>query len=163
MQQVLFAAALHHAAEGGHLEVVAKLVIAGCNVSRYDHQGMSPGHLAARHGYHRILDKLLLAGYALDMQGGLTALHGSVGVTALHIAACHGHLQVRQHVMHLNNIDIICRNNFACPLINLICFRPNFLAWLCGRHGGSRFTPFWAYQHVSDCVTDMHMSQACMA
>ena len=74
--------------------MVAKLVIAGCNVSRYDHQGMSPGHLAARHGYHQILDKLLLAGYALDMQGGLTALHGSLGSTAIHIAARHGHLQV---------------------------------------------------------------------
>lgn len=94
IEMYLLAAALHHAAEGGHLEVVAKLVIAGCNVSRYDHQGMSPGHLAARHGYHHILDKLLLAGYALDMQGGLTALHGSVGSTALHIAARHGHLQV---------------------------------------------------------------------
>lgn len=87
-------AALHHAAEGGHLDVVAKLVIAGCNVSRYDSQGMSPGHLAGRHGYHQVLDKLLLAGFALDMQGGLTALHGSVGTTALHIAAQHGHQQV---------------------------------------------------------------------
>ena len=86
--------ALHHAAEGGHLDVVAKLVIAGCNVSRYDAQGMSPGHLAARHGYHQVMDKLLLAGFALDMQGGLTALHGSVGSTALHIAAQHGHQQV---------------------------------------------------------------------
>lgn len=92
---MLFCAALHHAAEGGHLDVVAKLVIAGCNVSRYDAQGMSPGHLAARHGYHQVMDKLLLAGFALDMQGGLTALHGSVGSTALHIAAQHGHQQVR--------------------------------------------------------------------
>jgi len=74
--------------------VVAKLVIAGCNVSRYDSQGMSPGHLAARHGYHQVMDKLLLAGFGLDMQGGLTALHGSVGSTALHIAAQHGHQQV---------------------------------------------------------------------
>ena len=89
-------AALHHAAEGGHLDVVAKLVIAGCNVSRYDAQGMSPGHLAARHGYHEVMDKLLLAGFALDMQGGVTALHGSVGSTALHIAAQHGHQQVRK-------------------------------------------------------------------
>ena len=93
---MLCAAALHHAAEGGHLDVVAKLVIAGCNVSRYDSQGMSPGHLAARHGYHEVMDKLLLAGFALDMQGGLTALHGSVGSTALHIAAQHGHQQVRR-------------------------------------------------------------------
>lgn len=74
--------------------MVAKLVIAGCNVSRYDSQGMSPGHLAARHGYHQVMDKLLLAGFGLDMQGGLTALHGSVGSTALHIAAQHGHQQV---------------------------------------------------------------------
>lgn len=94
------AAALHHAAEGGHLDVVAKLVIAGCNVSRYDAQGMSPGHLAARHGYHQVMDKLLLAGFALDMQGGLTALHGSVGSTALHIAAQHGHQQVHAPLHH---------------------------------------------------------------
>ena len=40
------------------------------------------------------MDKLLLAGFGLDMQGGLTALHGSVGSTALHIAAQHGHQQV---------------------------------------------------------------------
>ena len=87
-------AALHHAAEGGHLDVVAKLVIAGCNVSSYDKQGMSPGHLAARHGYHQVMDKLLLAGFALDMQAGLTALHGSLGSSALHIAARNGHQQV---------------------------------------------------------------------
>lgn len=55
---------------------------------------MSPGHLAAQHGYHQVMDKLLLAGFGLDMQGGLTALHGSVGSTALHIAAQHGHQQV---------------------------------------------------------------------
>ena len=95
LSMIASVAALHHAAEGGHLDVVAKLVIAGCNVSRYDAQGMSPGHLAARHGYHQVMDKLLLAGFALDMQGGLTALHGSVGSTVLHIAAQHGHHEVR--------------------------------------------------------------------
>ncbi|KAL0029838.1 hypothetical protein WJX77_003070 [Trebouxia sp. C0004] len=100
--------ALHHAAEGGHLDVVAKLVIAGCNVSRYDSQGMSPGHLAARHGYHQVMDKLLLAGFGLDMQGGLTALHGSVGSTALHIAAQHGHQQMVERLIEAGaNVQLV--------------------------------------------------------
>ncbi len=119
-------AALHHAAEGGHLDVVAKLVIAGCNVSRYDSQGTSPGHLAARHGYHQVMDKLLLAGFGLDMQGGLTALHGSVGSTALHIAAQHGHQQVCQY-----------------PVGSHSTAYGTTSAWLCGQHCPAHCCSAW--------------------
>ena len=75
--------------------MVAKLVIAGSHVSRLDADGLSPGHLAARHGYHEVMDKLLLAGYAVDMPGGVGATDGgNFGSAALHLAAQGGHVEV---------------------------------------------------------------------
>lgn len=49
------------------MDVVAKLVIAGANVQRCSRGGLSAGHLAARSGRLAVLDKLLAAGYLVDM------------------------------------------------------------------------------------------------
>ena len=58
----LAAAALHHAADAGHTEVVATLVIAGTSVLRVDARGYTAAHLAASRGHVDVLDKLLMAG-----------------------------------------------------------------------------------------------------
>lgn len=55
-------AALHHAAEAGHEEVVGMLVIAGTNVQRVDTRGFTAAHLAASQGHADVLDKLFMAG-----------------------------------------------------------------------------------------------------
>ncbi len=87
-------AALHHAAEAGHVEVVAKLVIAGSHVQRMTSTGFTAAHLAARHGFHAVIDKLLLAGYPVDLLGA--AIPGSPAAsTVLHLAARNGHVQVK--------------------------------------------------------------------
>lgn len=55
-------AALHHAAEAGHTEVVGMLVIAGTNVTRADSRGYTAAHLAASQGHVEAFEKLLMAG-----------------------------------------------------------------------------------------------------
>lgn len=72
---------------GMHLTVPG----AGCPVSKYDSNGLTPGHLAAYKGYVAVLEKLLHAGFYHDMQGGLSVLHNNSGSTALHMAATKGH------------------------------------------------------------------------
>ena len=58
-------AALHHAAERGHTEIVGQLVIAGANVQRVDLRGFTSAHLAASQGHIDVLEKLLMAGTCL--------------------------------------------------------------------------------------------------
>ena len=53
--------------DSGHTEVVSRLIIAGCHVSRPDRNGLTAAHLAAARGSSGVLDKLLLAGYQVDM------------------------------------------------------------------------------------------------
>ena len=101
------AAALHHAAQAGHTEVVAKLVIAGAPVQHVDVKGRTAAHLAAVYGGTEVVERMLLAGYEVDMLGGACpgggpleqphfhAPHGPEGSAVLHIAACHGHITVR--------------------------------------------------------------------
>lgn len=108
--KMLWCAALHHACQAGHIDVAAKLIIAGSPVQAADAHGRTPAHLAARRGSHEIVDKLLMAGYEVDALGGdcghapLEPAHpaaaegGGASVTGcavLHLAARHGHLVVR--------------------------------------------------------------------
>lgn len=58
----LAVAALHHAADMGHVEVVADLIIGGANVQRVDNRGYPPAHLAAAAGHVDVMEKLLGAG-----------------------------------------------------------------------------------------------------
>ena len=55
-------AALHHAADMGHVDVVADLIIGGANVQRVDNRGYTPAHLAAAAGHVDVIEKLLGAG-----------------------------------------------------------------------------------------------------
>jgi len=83
------ATALHYAAEAGHTQVVANLVIAGCHVHGQTAAGWTAAHLAAYSGHAEALRKLLLGGYEVDCASG------TGGWTALHLAVRRGHLQVR--------------------------------------------------------------------
>ncbi len=65
-------------------------MIAGAKVQGANLAGCTAAHLAARRGHAAILDKILLAGYAVDTP---TAAPGA-GSTVLHIAARHGHTRV---------------------------------------------------------------------
>lgn len=85
---VLPATALHYAAEAGHTQVVANLVIAGCLVHTGTSAGWTAAHLAAHNGYAEVLQKLLVGGYEVD------CMSGTGGWTALHLAAHSGHLKV---------------------------------------------------------------------
>lgn len=62
LKRDLLLAALHHAAERGHTEIVGQLVIAGANVQRVDLRGFTSAHLAASQGHIDVLEKLLMAG-----------------------------------------------------------------------------------------------------
>lgn len=53
--------------DSGHVEVVSRLIIAGCHVHRADSAGLTASHLAATQGYAKVLEKLLLAGFDVDM------------------------------------------------------------------------------------------------
>ena len=79
------------------MQVVSQLVIAGSHVTSKNLQGLSAGHLAARHGFFDVVEKLLLAGFPVDLPCG-TNLLGSErtteGCTVLHVAAANGHFQV---------------------------------------------------------------------
>ena len=77
------------------MDVVANLVIAGSHVQKLDSYGRTPAHLAATYGYSQVLDKLLMAGYAVDTPGGTPK--GLTGPTVLHIAAKYGHGEVSRH------------------------------------------------------------------
>ena len=106
-------AALHHAAQAGHTEVVAKLVIAGAPVQHVDVKGRTAAHLAAVWGGHEIIEKMLNAGFEVDSLGGdclgsslLAQQHfhapgGPEGSSVLHIAAYHGHFEVLHNALLL--------------------------------------------------------------
>ncbi len=85
---LLPATALHYAAEAGHTQVVANLVIAGCLVHTGTLAGWTAAHLAACKGHAEVLQKLLVGGYEVD------CMSGTRGWTALHLTARSGHLQV---------------------------------------------------------------------
>ena len=91
---VCFSAALHYAADSGHTEVVAHLVIAGCSVAHRNRMGWTPAHLAACHGFAAPLEKLVMAGFSPDTPGGPGAADGQPGSTAMHLAASAGSLEV---------------------------------------------------------------------
>ena len=71
----------------------------GCPVSKFDNDGLTPGHLAAYKGYVSVLEKLLHAGFYHDMQGGETMLRNGGGSTALHLAAIKGHAPVIKQLL----------------------------------------------------------------
>lgn len=60
--ELAFDAALHHAADMGHTEVVGDLIIGGANVQRVDNRGYTPAHLASAAGHVDVIEKLLGAG-----------------------------------------------------------------------------------------------------
>lgn len=96
--------ALHYAANGGHLEVASKLIIAGTHVNAVDGVGHTPAHLAAQRGHAAVLERLLGAGYLvntvnkhhctmlwLHRVSGICTQVVCTGCTALHYAAAAGH------------------------------------------------------------------------
>lgn len=91
---VLPATALHYAAEAGHTQVVANLVIAGCLVHMGTSAGWTAAHLAASNGHAEVLQKLLVGGYEVD------CISGTGGWTALHLAAHNGHVKVHAFAAH---------------------------------------------------------------
>ena len=75
--------------------MVASLVIAGCAVAARNCCGWAAAHLAARHGFTAVLEKLLMAGFSPDTPRGRTgSSDGRYGDTALHLAAQSGSLEV---------------------------------------------------------------------
>ena len=68
-------------------------------MSKFDNDGLTPGHLAAYKGYVSVLEKLLHAGFYHDMQGGETMVRNGGGSTALHLAAIKGHAPVIKQLL----------------------------------------------------------------
>ena len=85
--------ALNLAAEGGHIEVMTRLVEAGHNVNQRDWLGeRTPLMAAAGEGHTDCVQYLLQNGAQLDLED-------HVGMTALHLAASLGHLEVMKRLV----------------------------------------------------------------
>ena len=103
--------------------MVAKLVIAGAPVQHADVKGRTAAHLAAVWGGHEVIEKMLNAGFEVDSLGGdclgsslLAQPHfhapgGPEGSSVLHIAAFHGHYEVRTTCVPLvlQTLSAVCQ------------------------------------------------------
>lgn len=88
-REISMRAALHAAAEKGHMLAVHVLVQAGAQLDPQDNELMTPTMLACLNGHLRVVQYLVKAGACVTHQG-------SDGMTALHIAAKRGDLEICQ-------------------------------------------------------------------
>ncbi|XP_065215525.1 ankyrin repeat and death domain-containing protein 1A-like isoform X3 [Planococcus citri] len=79
--------ALHHAAIGGHIEIVQKLVHVGANPTTVDKRGDSPLHSACAKGHLEVVDFLLHhdANILVQDEDGNTPLHVAVENRQTHV------------------------------------------------------------------------------
>ena len=75
---------LHIATEGGHFDVVKKLLDAGASAADENKAGLTPIHIAAKFGHTELIDKFHKSNV------NLRQLSRKTGLTALHIAAYYG-------------------------------------------------------------------------
>ena len=73
---------LHHAAYGGHREVVEELISAGADVNARNGSDRTPLHAAAHGNKPGVVEMLLVAGADVDARGefGQTPLHVAAGL-----------------------------------------------------------------------------------
>jgi ankyrin repeat protein len=83
--------ALHHAAAGGHFDVVAYLLCKEAQVNSQDHYNQTPLMLACQKGHLEVVQLLMLLG---AQRGQELEARSSFGFTALHHAACGGNKAV---------------------------------------------------------------------
>jgi len=106
------------ASQQGHLQILRSLVRAGAdvNVTKNDEWAESPLTVASQKGFVDIVDALLVGGARVDYIKSLS------GISALHIAAHHGHHRViRSLVRAGSDVNLAALNDEGSTALILVC------------------------------------------
>ena len=102
---------MYIAAQKGHIDIVEKLIAAGCDVdkARTD-TGATPLYIAANRGHIDIVEKLIAAGCDVDKAKTTT------GTTPLFIAAQKGHIDIVKQLLENGANKLLCDSDGDSPL-----------------------------------------------
>jgi ankyrin repeat protein/beta-lactamase regulating signal transducer with metallopeptidase domain len=112
------AKALHEAAANCDIEQVKSLISKGYDVNEPDPNGLTPLHLAAKHGHKIIVELLIAEGTDVDAKPKGRVVNWRKGTTPLHEASKHGHKDVAE-VLIAHGADVNAKNwSGFTPLYN---------------------------------------------
>ena len=105
---------LHAACDGGHLDVVRKLVSEhGCDVMARDSDGDTPLNIAALSGREEVVRELI------TKFGCSPHIKGEYGRTPLHNACGGGHLDVVRKLVSEHGCDVMARDSNGATLLHI--------------------------------------------